>query len=51
MILFIFRIQNYVMSFVFFIASEHIQIVGQVPTGTNYSYIPSIGLSLDIVNL
>ena len=38
MILFIFRIHNYVMSFVFFIASEHIQTVGQVPTDTNYSY-------------
>ena len=26
------------MSFVFFIASEHIQNVGQVPTDTKYSY-------------
>ena len=33
-ILFIFRIHNYVMLFVFF-TSEHIQNVGQVPTDTN----------------
>jgi hypothetical protein len=37
MILFIFRIHNYVMSFVFF-TSEHMQNVGQVPIDINYSY-------------
>ena len=36
-ILFIFRIHSYVMSFVFF-TSELIQNLGQVPIDTNYSY-------------
>jgi hypothetical protein len=36
-ILFIFRIDSYVTSFIFF-TSEHKQNVGQVPTDTNYSY-------------
>ena len=35
-VLFMFRIHSYVISFVFF-TSEHIQNVGQVPTDTNYS--------------
>jgi hypothetical protein len=65
MILFIFRIHSYVISFVFFI-SEHMQNVGQVPIDTNYSYFlqqvlvwhqlylfstPSIGLARVIVIL
>ena len=36
-VLFMFRIHSYVISFVF-ITSEHIQNVGQVPIDTNYSY-------------
>jgi hypothetical protein len=35
-ILFIFRIHSYIMSFVSF-TSEHMQNVGQVPIDTNYS--------------
>jgi hypothetical protein len=52
---FIFRIHNYVMSFVFFIASEHIQTVGQVLTPiidilyTKYWSFPSYSYSLSQV--